>query len=310
MFCGDNEGDQWPMANGQSSALVPAIATTTNTTALSTQHTTMADQVNADITDEREYGAPLALSAACSRQSGAASAGDVCQATKINSATSSASTPAHIDSNVPSLGLISQEDALYKVLAHHVLVLERQLEGVEGFIDFEHAHKYALFDVNGVQLGWALEQEGNWGKAIARQTLRDHRPFKFDVVNMQNEILMRIERPLEIVNSHLTVTLPDGRVLGKCEHKWHITQRKYTLYVNDNEKGQNMKEFGNVGGKTPDWEFIIHGADNGKVIGSVDRDTKGVIRETFTNTGVYVLRMNPKSLKYVVHNQKELGDRS
>ena len=214
---------------------------------------------------------------------------------------------APMDAKVPSFGIITEAHPLYTLLAHPILVLEKQIQIGNLAIGLEEVNKYSIRDANGIQVGWAIEQGEGLSAALKRQTYKNHRPFVFDVIDMQNRLLMRIKRPFRVVNSHDTVTLPDGQVIGETIHKWHPIKRKYDLFVNQRDKA-GLNQFGKIGGRTLSWEFLVYD-NNDKVIGSVNKDFTGIIRELYTDTGVYILRMDPQILLSSVHAKKDVADR-
>ncbi|KAF3000061.1 hypothetical protein E8E13_000899 [Curvularia kusanoi] len=119
--------------------------------------------------------------------------------------------------------------------------------------------------------------------------------------------------------------LPDMRIIGATEQEWAPLRRKYNLYMARNladaaagtpqlapgnlpisdskamtvAEGDNrevgMLQFARVDERFLSWDFGLMSED-GRLLGSVNRNFGGFAREIFTDTGVYALRMDAAAL--------------
>jgi hypothetical protein len=123
------------------------------------------------------------------------------------------------------------------------------------------------------------------------------------------------------------LALSDMRIIGEAQQQWAPLRRKYNLFLHRNTsellREENAPQLTSgelpiskstalqpVDEKHPEgvmaqwafcdepflsWDFSLLSAD-GQLIGSVNRNWAGIGRELFTDTGVYVLRMDSASL--------------
>lgn len=201
-------------------------------------------------------------------------------------------------------GLITQHDGIYDLLKEPTLVIERQVEFVNLFLGFEQANKYKIMNANGDQVGYMQEKDYGIFKMIGRQFFRLHRPFEIEVFNNYGDKLMEIRRPFSFINSHIKAYLPGYNDRGELEHEllgesvqsWHLWRRRYNLFKLDDETTDEYNQYGAIDAPFLSFDFPVTN-DNGEVIGSVDRNWVGLGREFFTDTGVYMIRMDPSSFE-------------
>lgn len=127
--------------------------------------------------------------------------------------------------------------------------------------------------------------------------------------------------------------LEEMRIIGEAQQQWAPLRRKYNLFSfrphvevsEDNiprlESGEKatsetmalteakapeqaieagMMQFAYVNEPFLSWDFTLR-AEDGKVLGSVNRNFVGFARELFTDTGVYALRMDSATRSSVLH---------
>ncbi|GME99016.1 unnamed protein product [[Candida] boidinii] len=203
------------------------------------------------------------------------------------------------DYNVPSAGIIKKDDLIYKILSQPTLVIERQIEFMNLFIGIEQSNKYRLLDTEGNQLGYLIERDFNLLKIIMRQIYKLHRPFTVDLYDNNGNLLLTIDRPFSLINSHIKTFLPnvntkESYLIGESVQNWHLWRRKYNLFLNDKFDNENFSQYGLINSPFLSWEFPIFDSEN-KIIGSISKNFVGLMREFFTDTNLYVLRMDPSS---------------
>ncbi|SGZ52332.1 CIC11C00000003627 [Sungouiella intermedia] len=199
-------------------------------------------------------------------------------------------------------GIITPEDGIYDILREPTLVIERQVEFLNVALGFEQANKYKIMNSLGDQIGYMMEKDYGILKAIGRQFFRLHRPFELDVFNNYGDLIMTIKRPFSFINSHIKCLLPgyDSRgdmmyeVIGESVQSWHLWRRKYNLFKLEDEKTDEYDQFGIIDAPFLSFDFPVRNAE-GDVIASVDRNWVGLGRELFTDTGIYIIRMDPAS---------------
>lgn len=210
--------------------------------------------------------------------------------------------------------IINSTHACFPILSQPTLVIERRIEYMNLFLGFEQSNKYALYDAMGTQIGWLIERDFGIGKAIMRQVYRLHRPFTVDLLDIEGNLLLTIKRPFSFINSHIKAILPmqvdesdplakeaadiepDGIVVGESVQSWHLWRRRYNLFESINDGSGAFKQFGKIDSGFLRWEFPVYD-ENGMVHGEVSRNFSGLFREAMTDTGVYVLRMDPSSFE-------------
>ncbi|GEM06739.1 scramblase family protein [Rhodotorula toruloides] len=208
------------------------------------------------------------------------------------------------------------------------IVVVRQLEPLNLFLGWEQANRYQLLSPEGHLLGYLLEEETSIAGTMSRQFLRNHRPFKATVISPDGEVLLRIHRPFAWINSRIYVSTPtsgsstardakeemqrleapssssssastalttrqveaehqdDGELIGESQQEWHIYRRRYNHFV---KRGDEMIQFANTDAGFLAWDFSVRD-EEGKVVGSINRNFAGFARELFTDTGHYVIR--------------------
>lgn len=201
-------------------------------------------------------------------------------------------------------GLITPEDGIYELLKEPTLVIERQVEMMNVFLGFEQANRYKIMNSLGEQVGFMEEKDIGFMKMLGRQFFRLHRPFDIDVFNNYGDLLLTIKRPFSFINSHIKCYLPgydeQGELmlenLGESQQNWHLWRRKYNLFKLEDETTDEYDQFGAIDAPFLSFDFPVRD-HQGSVIASVDRNWVGLGREMFTDSGVYIIRMDPASFE-------------
>ncbi|KAG7195415.1 uncharacterized protein KQ657_003173 [Scheffersomyces spartinae] len=199
-------------------------------------------------------------------------------------------------------GIITPQDPIYDILSEPTLVIERQLEVMNVVLGFEQANKYKILNAQGQQVGFMEEVDFGLLKVLGRQFFRTHRPFDINVYNNYGDLVLVIKRPFSFINSHIKAFLPGldnyGELMfeeiGESVQSWHLWRRRYNLFKLEDENHQDFNQFGAIDSPFLSFDFPVYN-DNGAVIGGVDRNWVGLGRELFTDTGVYIVRMDPLS---------------
>ncbi|KAF9167916.1 hypothetical protein DFQ26_002370 [Actinomortierella ambigua] len=244
------------------------------------------------------------------------------------------STPAIVPED--PFGALQPFDAAATILRQPALVMTRQIEMMNVLVGFEQANKYAMVDANGTPVGWVVEEDTSMVKAVGRQMMRTHRPFKAQVLDLEGKVLLKISRPFAFINSRIMIWTPDDRLIGEVQQEWHIYRRRYNLFTVDQpdpEEGRPDKIVGlGPGDENPvaiarargdaptldrvqfahiDGGFLALDFDmqdeRGRVMGSVNRNFVGFARELFTDSGQYILRFDAAAMQELQQLQPGLG---
>ncbi|KAA8898830.1 hypothetical protein TRICI_006464 [Trichomonascus ciferrii] len=189
-------------------------------------------------------------------------------------------------------GVLTMAEPVAELLARPALVMERQIEMMNVFLGFEQANRYAIMDPSGEHLGYMEEEDFGITKAVLRQVYRLHRPFSVRVLDRHGYHILTIRRPFSFINSHIKAILPSGTVIGETKQQWHLWRRRYNLFLQSGE--EEFDQFGMVDAPFLSFAFPVQN-EQGGVLGAVDRNWVGLGRELFTDTGVYLLRMDPSA---------------
>ncbi|SCU80954.1 LAMI_0B04280g1_1 [Lachancea mirantina] len=212
------------------------------------------------------------------------------------------------------------------ILNEPTIVVERQIEMMNVFLGFEQANKYVIMDALGNRIGYMQERDFGITKAVLRQFYRLHRPFLVDVFDNWGNVLLTIKRPFSWINSHIKTILPqqadvvrgestspsivqpsafsggpvpqgvsnlgeEGTLVGESVQNWHLWRRRYELFQRDQSNVDTFAQFAKIDAPFLSFEFPLTDQD-GRILASVDRNWVGLGRELFTDTGVYVVRMD------------------
>ena len=71
--------------------------------------------------------------------------------------------------------------------------------------------------------------------SIVRQVLRTHRAFTATILNTNGQVLLKMKRPFQFINSKLYVMDEHENVLGQVHQRWHLLRRRYELFVETDE---------------------------------------------------------------------------
>lgn len=192
-------------------------------------------------------------------------------------------------------GVLRHTPSLLNILGNPALVIERKMEMMNVFFGFEQANKYVVMDSSGKHVGYIAETgDQSLTKIVARQMFRTHRAFKAHILDEKGNEVLLIERPFSWVNSKIRVidrTNDMYHVVGEVQQQWHAWRRKYNLFL---KRDDVFSQFAYIDEALFSWDFSLIDQE-GRLIGSVNRNFMGLFREMFTDTGNYVLRMDAVS---------------
>ncbi|KAI9232905.1 MAG: Scramblase, partial [Podila humilis] len=187
-------------------------------------------------------------------------------------------------------GVLQPYDTAAKVLSQPALIMTRQIEMMNVLVGFEQANKYAIVDPTGSPIGYIAEEDTTFVKAMSRQMLRTHRPFKASVLDLEGNEILKIHRPFAFINSRIMISTPDDRLIGEVQQEWHLVRRRYNLFTGD-AASLNRVQFAHIDGGFLALDFDMQD-EQGQKMASVNRNFVGFARELFTDSGQYALRFD------------------
>ncbi|KAG0267618.1 hypothetical protein BGZ95_002813 [Linnemannia exigua] len=233
-----------------------------------------------------------------------------------------AATPAVVPED--PFGVLQPYDTAAKLLAQPALIMTRQIEMMNVLVGFEQANKYAIVDPSGAPIGYIAEEDTTMVKAMSRQLLRTHRPFKASVLDLEGNEVLKIHRPFAFINSRIMISTPDDRLIGEVQQEWHLVRRKYNLFTIEqpdpstiqkdesttaiskeravNGQGLDRIQFANIDGGFLTLDFEMQD-EQGRPMASVNRNFVGFARELFTDSGQYALRFDAAVIQDLQHEQ-------
>ncbi|KAG0308536.1 hypothetical protein BGZ97_013353 [Linnemannia gamsii] len=222
-----------------------------------------------------------------------------------------AATPAVVPDD--PFGVLKPYDTAAKMLTQPALIMTRQIEMMNVLVGFEQANKYAIVDPSGAPIGYIAEEDTTMVKAMSRQVLRTHRPFKASVLDLEGNEVLKIHRPFAFINSRIMISTPDDRLIGEVQQEWHLVRRKYNLFTIEQPdpsmiekdesttaiskeraldgQGLNRVQFAHIDGGFLALDFDMQD-EQGRPMASVNRNFVGFARELFTDSGQYALRFD------------------
>ncbi|KAJ3371107.1 hypothetical protein GGF31_003530 [Allomyces arbusculus] len=189
--------------------------------------------------------------------------------------TTPAITPATAITVAPNSTLTAAHPA-YVMFARDQVAVVRQLEMMNLMLGFEQANAYTMKGEGGQEIGYIVEED-SLARSLLRNFLTTHRKMNAKVVNARGEVVLKIHRPFNWINSTIYITTGDDREIGHVEQEWHLWRRRYNLFNQD-------EQFARIDAPILSWEFALQDEDQ-RQIGMIDRNFTGFGRELFTDTG-------------------------
>ncbi|KAK3817941.1 MAG: Scramblase-domain-containing protein [Linnemannia elongata] len=233
-----------------------------------------------------------------------------------------AATPAVVPDD--PFGVLQPYDTAAKLLTQPALIMTRQIEMMNVLVGFEQANKYAIVDPSGEPIGYIAEEDTTMVKAMSRQLLRTHRPFKASVLDLEGNEVLKIHRPFAFINSRIMISTPDDRLIGEVQQEWHLVRRKYNLFTIEQPdpstiekdistiaiskeravdgQGLDRVQFAHIDGGFLALDFDMQD-EQGRPMASVNRNFVGFARELFTDSGQYALRFDAAVIQDIQQEQ-------
>ena len=153
------------------------------------------------------------------------------------------------------------------------LVVVQKKEWGEILSGFETKNKYEVMDTEGQSLYAAFEVGGSF---ISRTFLRAMRPFEIQILSLDQQLILRLNRPFRFYFHQLDIFDAQGSLLGTIERQFSILRRKYT--ISDSNGQQLFELFGPV---LHPWTFNI--IRDGVELGKITKKWSGLLKEAYTD---------------------------
>lgn len=177
--------------------------------------------------------------------------------------------------------------SLSQLMRKPALVVGRQLEAMNVLLGYEQANQYVVRDPDtGKSVAYITEAGQSFAATILRQIFRTRRAFTAQILDLNGNEMVRIERPFQWWLSKLRVSV-DGKEVGQVHERFHIWRRQYDLFANKNQ-------FAEVNAPLLSWDFNVTSED-GSILASINKNFMGFAREIFTDTSHYVVRFESLS---------------
>lgn len=152
-------------------------------------------------------------------------------------------------------------------------VVNQRKEWGEILTSFETKNKYAVLDTSGNELYIAVEEGGS---TIMRWFLKALRPFEISVWTYDNQLVLRVVRPLRFYFHQLDIFDSQGTLLGTIQRQFSLLRRIYSVL---DSSGQELFQlFGPI---LHPWTFEIKKGVSQH--GKITKKWSGLLKEGFTD---------------------------
>jgi uncharacterized protein YxjI len=152
----------------------------------------------------------------------------------------------------------------------------------------ELTNQYKLQDADGNDIG-AVNQVG---QSKAKKLLRlvsnvdQFLTHKLEITDEAGNAVLKLVRPAKIMKSKLNITDGDDKVIGTIQQENIVGKKRFSL------NGADGTKLGEIQGESwISWDFKIKDA-NDNVVGTVDKQFAGFLREGFTTADTYVVKLD------------------
>ena len=163
------------------------------------------------------------------------------------------------------------------------IIIRQKRELAELFLGFETRNQYRLFDETGAPCGSVIERSSGFLSILKRLFLKSHRSFVIDVMDASGKPILKFSRPFFFFFSDITVSVPNGPVLGTAHRRFGILNKIYDLQdVNAQKFAQIRSSMFKI------WTFAIRD-DRGSEVACISKRWSGALKEYFTDTDNFMV---------------------
>ena len=153
----------------------------------------------------------------------------------------------------------------------------------------EVTNQYKILDADGNEIG-AVNQVG---QSTAKKALRlltrvdQYLTHKLDITDADGTVVLKLVRPAKLMKSKLEVKDGSDALVGMVVQENVMGKKRFSL---NDASGAKLGEL--QGTSWVSWDFKITDAQ-GNVVGTVDKQFGGFLREGFTTADTYMVRLEP-----------------
>ena len=145
-------------------------------------------------------------------------------------------------------------------------------------------NSYDVFDSFGNMIGRVKQNMSAGHKAASLFIGKSMMPFHFDIVDLDDNVLVSISRGWTFWMSNISVST-GGQEIATINQKFAMMKPRF--HIND----INGQQIGEIAGNWHAWNFKI--TDNsGQEIGKIDKKWNGVFKEGFTTADKYQVEID------------------
>jgi uncharacterized protein YxjI len=157
------------------------------------------------------------------------------------------------------------------------LVVKQKKEWGEILTGFEQRNKYLVSDPAGGDLFAAVETGGS---RLARVFLKNLRPFRIEILDLQRKPQLDMERPFRWYFHELLVTDRQHRKQGSIRRQFSVLRRIYSVL---DATGRELYRL--HGPLLHPWTFEIRQGE--RVVGRIVKKWSGLAKETLTDADTF-----------------------
>ncbi|WFD31112.1 hypothetical protein MSPP1_002145 [Malassezia sp. CBS 17886] len=164
--------------------------------------------------------------------------------------------------------------------------------------EFDARKEFAIQALDGRPIGQVSEERGHRLRRVFWETMR---PFQAYIFGASQQPLFKIDRGLNVLNSHALIYMydysaqvPMERLIGQIKLRWNPVFRYLSLYdmVGTGAGPAPLEPFLKIRSRPLSWQFLMTDS-MGRVAAGVQRIFRTWSRELFTDTGSYLVRFSP-----------------
>lgn len=168
------------------------------------------------------------------------------------------------------------------------LVIRQTKEWGEILIGFEARNRFEILDDSGTLLGRAAEEEGGFGRMLARNFFGKCRACRVHVCGPDGRELGRGEKPFRWFFHRMDVFDGDRRI-GAIQRRWAWFDRRFSV---ENAEGREVMTI--LSPLFRIWTFKL--LYEGREVGRISKEWGGLLREAFSDADTFGVEFGDERL--------------
>lgn len=159
--------------------------------------------------------------------------------------------------------------------------IDQRVEWLEILSPFELANRYeVMIQGRGNRFGVVTERSDSWFNLIGRQLLGALRPARLSFENVQNEVVLNMDKPLRLYFHRIDLSDANGVRLGSVERRFHLLRENYAVM---DRHGRPLIQIVGPLFFLPFIDPVFRFVKNGSEVGRLTKRWKGLLRESFSD---------------------------